>query len=409
MTKISSIFLASCCSILATACLGGPAPNTFYSSNSTGDSRDAVAGWKCNTSGGGTQTSKDGRYYATSFGCWLDADGKHRGDGADNCIPYCIDTVCGDKGGRDCEEDIKWFTAGERRWGCGTRLQVTDPANGKSVVVMVIDRGPSCSIEKQAKFWAADLSYPTTAYLFGEEKGISDKAVVQVEVVAAGTALGPVSSSNPAPEPEPQESSASGCGAVTYEGSCVGDTVQWCEADVVRTLDCSDSGKQCGLNQAQGYYDCLAGSAQTAGQGGAAGGSGAAGGGNEQAEGGSGGSAEPSACGDVTYEGQCVGDTVEYCEAGAIQTIDCSAGGGTCGWNDSSDVYDCLPGSQGSGGSQGDGGSSGNQGCGPVTSEGTCDGTVLQYCDGGTLATVDCATWSLSCGWDYGNGYYNCL
>jgi len=403
MKKLSSVLLAACCSILATACLGGPTPNTLYSSGNTGDSRDAVAGWKCTTSGGSTQTSKDGRYYATSFGCWIDANGKHRGDSADNCIPYCIDTVCGDKSGRECEEDIKWFTAGERRWGCGTRLQVTNPANGKSVVVMVIDRGPSCAIEKQVSFWAADLSYPTTAYLFGEEKGIKEKAVVEVEIVAAGTTLGPVTSADPAPAPEPDEteSAGSGCGAVTYEGSCVGDTVQWCEGDAIRSLDCADSGKECGFSSAQGYYDCLA---QPTGQGGAAGSSGGG-----EAGGGTGGSGAPSGCGTVTWEGECSGNSVQYCEADQVKSIDCSASGATCGWNASQDVYDCLAGSQGSGGSQGSEEPAGDSGCGQVTSEGTCSGAELQYCDGGNLVTVDCSSYSMSCEWDFQNGYYNCL
>ena len=409
MTHCNSILLAAACSILATACLGGPTPNTLYTAGNTGDSREAVAGWKCTTNGGGTQSSTDGRYYATSFGCWLDSNGKHRGDTADNCIPYCIDTVCGDKSGRDCEEDIKWFTAGERRWGCGTRLQVTNPGNGKSVVVMVIDRGPSCSIEKQVKFWAADLSYPTTDFLFGEDKGITEKAVVQVEVVAAGTPLGPVTNSNPAPAPEPEQTD-SGCGAVTYEGSCLGDAVQWCEGDMVKTLDCSDSGKQCGFNSAQGYFDCVGASTEPGGSSGSgAGGAGEAAGGSSNGGSSNGGSGEFSGCGAVSYEGECVGNTVEYCENGQVKTIDCAAGGATCGWNDDQDVYDCLAGSQGSAGSQGAAGSSGDAGCGLVTSEGTCEGTELQYCDGGSLVTVDCSSYSLSCGWDSGNAYYNCI
>lgn len=59
---------------------------------------------------------------------------------------------------------------------------------------------------------------------------------------------------------------ASGCGEVTYEGLCAGDTVVWCQDSQILSYECStpcafaESGQicelQCGLAPA-GYYDCV--------------------------------------------------------------------------------------------------------------------------------------------------------
>ena len=49
-----------------------------------------------------------------------------------------------------------------------------------------------CSVEATVQHAAIDLSYPADDYLFGEETGISDEALVHVSVVDASTALGPV-------------------------------------------------------------------------------------------------------------------------------------------------------------------------------------------------------------------------
>ncbi len=44
-------------------------------------------------------------------------------------------------------------------------------------------------------------------------------------------------------------------------------------------------------------------------------------------------------CGDVTYEGECQGDTVVWCENG-LQSEDCGASG--CGWGQEYGFYTCL-------------------------------------------------------------------
>ncbi len=38
--------------------------------------------------------------------------------------------------------------------------------------------------------------------------------------------------------------------------------------------------------------------------------------------------------------------------------------------------------------------------CGSVTSKGKCKGDELEYCEGGSLATADCASYGLACGYD---------
>jgi hypothetical protein len=64
------------------------------------------------------------------------------------------------------------------------------------------------------------------------------------------------------------------------------------------------------------------------------------GGGGGDTGGSSGGSS--SACGDVTYTGECNGDAVVWCENDALQQIDCSASGATCGYDTQHGYYNCL-------------------------------------------------------------------
>jgi hypothetical protein len=78
---------------------------------------------------------------------------------------------------------------------------VTNPSNGKSVVVMVLDNGPSCTVENDAHFWVLDVSYPTIMFLFGSEEGWGDHALIQASVVPSSTPLGPTSSAPPPPPP----------------------------------------------------------------------------------------------------------------------------------------------------------------------------------------------------------------
>jgi MYXO-CTERM domain-containing protein len=96
--------------------------------------------------------------------------------------------------------------------------------------------------------------------------------------------------------------------------------------------------------------------------------------------------------------GTCAGSN-KTCSADA----DCAGSGpitaGSCVINPNQGCYGYPAGWSAGGG----GGGSGP--CGGVSFEGVCNGDQLQYCDGG-LQTQSCGG---CCGWDSGNGYYNCL
>lgn len=100
------------------------------------------------------------------------------------------------------------------------------------------------------------------------------------------------------------------------------------------------------------------------------------------------------ACGDVTYDGLCEGTTLVYCqsqESGVVR-VEC-APEFECGVRDG--YAECrLPGSGG---------------CGRVTYEGYCDGTVAVYCDWEQTEVVsyDCANDDMPCGYvDDETGYW---
>ena len=158
--------------------------------------------WSCSSTAG-NKKSQSGSYYVTSFGCWIDSSGNHRGDPSDNCIPWCMsgaasqgrshiyDPLCGSMSGPDCERSLQWYTAGADRFGCGARVKVTNPKNGKSAVLAVIDRGPACWVENKVDHWVLDMSYPASYHLFNEPKAATEKGEVIVEQVSDSTPLGP--------------------------------------------------------------------------------------------------------------------------------------------------------------------------------------------------------------------------
>jgi hypothetical protein len=153
--------------------------------------------WSCTGSYGTTKAS-DGQYYITAFGCWKDAQGGLHGDSGDNCIPSCFAQakaagVClPGETGKQCEERVTWFTADAARFGCLAKLKVTNPANGKSVVAIALDFGPSCTaVENKVKKGVLDASGRVDRELFGADQGFADHALVHVTEVAASTPLGP--------------------------------------------------------------------------------------------------------------------------------------------------------------------------------------------------------------------------
>jgi uncharacterized membrane protein YgcG len=172
---------------------GGSSTSSASSSSSSGGNGGSDT-WSCDGSFG-TVKMADGQYYGTAFGCWVDANNDVHQDPGDNCVPSCLaqakGSLCAGLTGPECEEATTWFAADAARFGCLARLKVTNPKNGKSVVVVALDNGPSCKLEKQVSHALLDLSYPTNQYLFGGEQGVSDKALVHVDEVDASTPLGP--------------------------------------------------------------------------------------------------------------------------------------------------------------------------------------------------------------------------
>src|SRR5580704_1881945 len=172
--------------ILAQACSSSPdAP--------VGSSSEAVGGFPGCSGSFNTQPSPSGAYYATDFGCSSNPYFTDPGDqcGSAACIQSAYDEgVCSSsQSNADCQRAVNWYSVGGASYGCGARLQVTNPANGNSVVVMVLDNGPNCSVENDANFWVLDVSYPTIMYLIGSEEGWADHAEINAVVVDSSTPL----------------------------------------------------------------------------------------------------------------------------------------------------------------------------------------------------------------------------
>lgn len=212
--------LASAALLLAAACSSAPG-------DPAASSASAVGGFPGCSGIFNTNPSPTGAYYATDFGCSSDPYFTDPGDtcGSAACIQSAYDEgVCtSSQSNADCQRTVNWYAVGGASYGCGARLQVTNPANGKSVVVMVLDNGPSCAVENDASFWVLDVSYPTIMYLFGSEEGWSDHALIDAVVVGPSTPLGPISGSSPPPPPPPpppeQDASAPADDAGTNGGS----------------------------------------------------------------------------------------------------------------------------------------------------------------------------------------------
>lgn len=153
--------------------------------------------WTCSGTTG-YHVPPDGHFYTTSFGCWVDEQGNDRGDPSDNCIPWCQSgdasgyaEHCAGLSGPECERQIRWYAADADRFGCFSRIRATNPDNGKSVVLLVMDRGPNCYVERKVDHWVLDMSYPASIYLFGEPTSAEERAGVIVEPVSSTTPLGP--------------------------------------------------------------------------------------------------------------------------------------------------------------------------------------------------------------------------
>ncbi len=175
----------------------------------------------------------------------------------------------------------------------------------------------------------------------------------------------------------------SGCGDVTFEGQCEGTVVVWCDGGTLNSFDCADEAKVCGYTEGIGFQ-CVADSTCIPQCVGKACGDDACGGSCGSCPTGelcnSGGQCEAETeCGTVTYEGECQGDTVVWCDNGALKSYDCTTQDKTCGYQapagytcvEASCTPDCVDKACGD---DGCGGSCGSCDAGEACTDGTCVG-----------------------------------
>lgn len=121
----------------------------------------------------GMDIPSDGRFYLTSFG-----------GGSDTQNVACH--------GAHIADGTWYYAADSQRWPCGTKLRVTNPANGRTVIVQVADAGPALWVEQAAGGMPIlDASPLVSQALFGSaSSGYEDHRVVVVEVADPSTPLG---------------------------------------------------------------------------------------------------------------------------------------------------------------------------------------------------------------------------
>lgn len=166
-----------------------------------------VGGHYCPTRGeiAGRNIPADRSYYITTFG-----------GGADNQPMACAGYA-----------DGRWlYIADSWRFGCGARVKVTNPRNGRWCVTRVADVGPNICVERAAGKPVIDASPVVTRELFGVgSAGWSDRIVVRAETVASSTPLG-CGGSAAAPTPTPTPGGGRTCFSTTWGrdmtvGACV--------------------------------------------------------------------------------------------------------------------------------------------------------------------------------------------
>jgi anti-sigma regulatory factor (Ser/Thr protein kinase) len=123
-----------------------------------------VAGHYCPTSGeiAGRTRPADGQYYVTTFG-----------GGGDTQRMSCGGTA-----------DGRWlYIADSWRFGCGSRVKVTNPRTGRWCVTQVADIGPNICVERAAGKPVIDASPAVTRELFNAGAiGWSQRVLVRAEL-----------------------------------------------------------------------------------------------------------------------------------------------------------------------------------------------------------------------------------
>lgn len=103
-------------------------------------------------------------------------------------------------------------------------------------------------------------------------------------------------------------------------------------------------------------------------------------------------SSETDPCQGETFAGRCDGNTVVWCENDQVNTTACGDTQRVCAFSTEQQYFACL--------------TPPNDPCQGETFEGRCDGSTVVYCENDEVKQISCPG---SCGFDSGNGFYNCL
>lgn len=103
------------------------------------------------------------------------------------------------------------------------------------------------------------------------------------------------------------------------------------------------------------------------------------------------GSGSTDPCNGESFTGRCNGSTVIWCENQQVQQQACS-GGEICGFSSEQEYFTCIEPAQ-------------QDPCNGETYEGRCDGNKLVWCENEQIKNATCSS---GCGFDTGQGYYNC-
>ncbi|MHB8873182.1 MAG: M23 family metallopeptidase [Myxococcaceae bacterium] len=204
----------------------------------------------------------------------------------------------------------------------------------------------------------ADASAAHLHFLVRDGSGAS--VPVDFEDLGRPVTWGLYTSGNCGGAPEP----AGGCGGLGYAGECAGETVRWCQAGELRTKDCGSLGQVCRWQDDATGYNCVAPPADP--------------------------------CEGLTAAGICEGAVLRWCESGVPKVFDCAAAGMGCGWQDDNVGNNCLPAAP-------------VDPCAELGYAGRCEGSTLQWCEGGVVKSYNCAWAGMACGWQGGSTGYNCV
>lgn len=158
-------------------------------------SQPPITGWVPRPTGSqpwDSQIPRDNRYYITMFGGGRDAQNSACSWASlgDRSIPRSQTSPS-----QAWCDGTWWYIADTQRFGCGGKVRITNPENGKSCVAIAADIGPNISVERSAGGPVIDASPLVLRHLFGRNSyGWSDRVVVVAEVVGRGTPVGPYES-----------------------------------------------------------------------------------------------------------------------------------------------------------------------------------------------------------------------